>query len=119
MNVRHKALKASGNLRVPFAPIVSARLGVKFEGEIPLFEKRYKSTDWRQKRFLFSCGDVEIRCFCRVSGFDQDEGIALHARLASRWTEGGSEAHALPIPSCVETSAGHIDGRTDGARKGE
>ena len=54
MNVRDKALKAAGNLRVPFIPIVTAGPSVKLEGEIALLEKRSESANWRQKWFLFS-----------------------------------------------------------------
>ena len=119
MDVRHKTLEAAGNLRVPFIPIVTAWLGVKFEGEIALLEKRNESTNWRQKWFLFSCRDVEVWRTPRVSGFHQNEGIAVDAHFASRGTEGGPEAHTLRPPPCTEASAGHIDGRTDGTRKGE
>ena len=87
MNVLDEALKATGNLRVPFIPIVAAWLGVKFEGEIVLLEKRYESANWRQEWFLLSCGDVEVWRTGWVSGFDQKERIAVHARFAFRGTE--------------------------------
>ena len=119
MDVGHKTLKAAGNLCVPFIPIVTAWLGVKFDGEIALLEKRDKSTNWRLKWFLFSCRDIEVGRSARVSGFQQNEGIAVRACFASRGTKGGPEAHTLRPPLDTEASAGHIDGRTDGAREAE
>ena len=99
MDVLSKALKASGDLRVPFIPVVTAGPGVKFVREVALLEERDESTNRRQKRFLLTCGDVEVGRLGWVGGFDQDEWIALQARLASRGTEGGSEAQALPPSS--------------------
>jgi len=75
MDVYLKALEASGNLRVPFAPVVTSRLGMEFKSEIAELEQSHESADWRQKRFLFSCRDEEVWRICRISGFDQDEGI--------------------------------------------
>ena len=97
--MQSKDLKASSDLRVPFIPIVAAWLGVKFVREVALLEKRDKSANRGQERFLLACGDVEVGRLGWVGGFDQDEWIALQARLASRGTEGGSEAQALPPSS--------------------
>ena len=119
LDVLDEVLKTSGNLRVPFIPVVTAWPGVEFVGVITLREKRDESANRRQKRFLFSCGYVEVGRMGRVGRFDQDEWIAVQACFASRGTEGGPEAHTLRPPFCTEASAGHIDGRTDGARKGE
>lgn len=98
MDVRHEALKAAGNLCVPFIPIVTAWFGMKFEGEIALLEKRDKSADWRQEWFLLSSSDVKVWRIGRGGGFDQNEGIAVRTRFASRGTKGGPEAHTLRPP---------------------
>ena len=58
MDVLNKALNASGDLRVPFIPIVPAWLSVEFVGVIAKLEKRDESANRRQKRFLLACCDV-------------------------------------------------------------
>jgi len=117
--MQSKDLKASSDLRVPFIPIVAAWLGVKFVREVALLEKRDKSANRGQERFLLACGDVEVGRLSWAGGFDQDERIALQARFASRGTEGGAEAYALAPSSYIKAAARYIDGRTDGARKGK
>ena len=47
MDVSDKTLKTSGNLLVPFIPVVTAWLSVEFEDVIAQLEKRDESANWR------------------------------------------------------------------------
>jgi hypothetical protein len=110
-----QALKAAGDLGIPFTPVVAAGFRLEFIREMAVMEKGGKSTVGIEQRFLFTCGEIEVRGLRWVGGLHKKEWVSFLASLASPGAEDGPESPPLRcVPEC-ESPAGDIDGRTDAA----
>src|ERR1017187_6903456 len=76
-----EGLKAAGDLRVPFAPVVAAGFGVELVCEMALVEARGKAAIRFEQRFLLTGGEIDVGSYGGVDGLHEEEGIARLARL--------------------------------------
>ena len=78
-----EALETTGDLSVPFAPIVPARLGANFMVEMVRLELRCESLIRIQQRLTFSGGQIDIRSLFWVGRLNERQRIPRSSCLAT------------------------------------
>jgi len=77
-----EALETTGDLSVPFAPIVPARLGANFMVEMVRLELSCKSPIRIQQRLTFSGGQIDMRSLFRVGRLERS-GMKRNVRITA------------------------------------
>lgn len=113
-----QALEALRYLRIPFGPVMPARLRVELVGKTVLFESCFKSPIGFEQRLPLPGSQVDIRAGLWIRGPHQFKRIT---RLPFRVPK-GAEDRSYPPPLVetldVESTPWHVDGRAQRADEG-